>query len=237
MSLAALAAIVLFSYATQAMTGFGSTVIALTLGAWLFPISELLPVCVGLNIPLCTWFVVRQRDAIDRELLFRGILPWMSAGVLAGVVLAPMLGGHWLQRGFGALVVAVAIRELVWMLLDRPPLKLPFRPLLVASGVVHGIYASGGPLLVLALNNKDLPRGVFRATLMAVWLVFNLVLLTSQLYHGAWDATALTRTAALMPVIPAGIALGGWLHDRVPERAFKIVVQAALVVAGAALLK
>jgi uncharacterized membrane protein YfcA len=236
-TLAILAVIVLFSYATQAMTGFGSTVIALTLGAWLLPIPELLPICVGLNIPLCTWFVARHRAEIDRDLVIRGILPFMTVGVLAGVLLSPYIGGHWLQRGFGILVVTVAVRELVWMLLDKPPLKLPFYPLLVASGVVHGIYASGGPLLVLAMNNKELPRGVFRATLMAVWLVFNIVLLTSQLLHGVWDHAAVVRTLVLLPVIPVGIALGTFMHDRVPERAFKLVVQVALVVAGAALLK
>jgi hypothetical protein len=39
-----LSIIVLISYTTQAMSGFGSTILALTLGVHLYPINVLLPV-------------------------------------------------------------------------------------------------------------------------------------------------------------------------------------------------
>jgi hypothetical protein len=44
-----LALIVLISYSTQAMSGFGSTVLALTLGVHLSPMDVLLPVLVSLD--------------------------------------------------------------------------------------------------------------------------------------------------------------------------------------------
>jgi len=45
-----LALIVFFSYTTQAMSGFGSTILALTLGIHLYPIEVLLPVLVPLDM-------------------------------------------------------------------------------------------------------------------------------------------------------------------------------------------
>ena len=44
------ALIVLISYTTQAMSGFGSTILALTLGLHLYPINVLLPVLVPLDM-------------------------------------------------------------------------------------------------------------------------------------------------------------------------------------------
>ena len=45
-----LALIVLISYSIQAMSGFGSTILALTLGVHLYPIEVLLPVLVPLDL-------------------------------------------------------------------------------------------------------------------------------------------------------------------------------------------
>jgi hypothetical protein len=45
-----LAVIVLISYSTQAMSGFGSTILALTLGVHLYPMGVLLPVLVALDL-------------------------------------------------------------------------------------------------------------------------------------------------------------------------------------------
>lgn len=238
MELLILASIVLFAYTTQAMTGFGSTVIALTLGAQIVPLAELLPVLVALNLPLCLWIVIRQREHIDRELLTYAILPWMGAGIAAGLLIARALEGHALRQGFGALVVAVAIRELVQIARGAPLSKPPpwlSRTFLVGSGITHGLWGSGGPLLVLALGPLDRKR--FRATLMTVWLVSNAVLCAVHVAQGRWNEAAVHRFLLLLPTIPAGLWLGEWLHTRVPDVGFRLVVQAVLVIAGLALLK
>jgi uncharacterized membrane protein YfcA len=79
-----LALIVLVSYTTQAMSGFGSTILALTLGIQLYPIETLLPVLVPLDMLVNLYLVTRHYGHINRPLLFRSILLPMGIGVLAG---------------------------------------------------------------------------------------------------------------------------------------------------------
>src|SRR5690554_6212859 len=52
---------VLLSYTVEAVTGFGSLVIALALGALLLPVAELLPVLVPLNVLMSGSLVLRHR--------------------------------------------------------------------------------------------------------------------------------------------------------------------------------
>lgn len=238
--MAALAAIILLSYTTQAMTGFGSTVIALTLGAHLFPIADLIPLLVALNIPMCIVLVSRHRAHIDREVLRDSVFPWMGLGLAAGLAGATFLRGGALKQAFGVLIVVLAARELS-MLLDKPAPRAnmsgaAFRFWMTAAGVVHGVYASGGPMLTYALSRRRMDRATLRATLLTVWLVFNVAVLAACLWRGSWTAMTAWQALVLLPVVPAGLMLGERLHTAVPERGFQLVMQSVLAFSGAALL-
>ncbi len=235
-----LGAIILFSYTTQAITGFGSTVIALTLGAHLYSIPDLLPILVALNLPLCLYFVLRHGKKIDLPLLGKEILPWMTLGLVGGVLLLYVLPLPVLRPVFGVLIVIFAVREGIRLLRHghkTSPMHPPvFRFWTVGAGVMHGLYASGGPLLVYALSRKNLETTYFRSTLMAVWLAFNVVLIGTYFYQDRWTIEGLRAVLFLLPVIPAGIGLGEFLHHRIPVRAFWILVQTVLLVSGASFL-
>jgi uncharacterized protein len=231
-----LGAIVLLAFFLQALTGFGSIVIALTLGALLFPIPELLPVLVALNLPLCTYLTVRHRSKIDPSLLLREILPWMGPTVVLGLVAARYLQGELLRPIFGAVVAFFAARE-IWFMrhpdrAETPASDFAFRAWLLVAGLVHGVYASGGPPLVQALAGRRLDRSIFRATLMMVWLVFNVLLFGWYLLDGRMTEAVWLRTLYLLPTLPIGIALGELLHTRISERAFRLSVQVLLLFSG-----
>ncbi len=232
--------IVFLSYTTQAITGFGSTVIALTLGAQFYTIPELLPVLVALNLPLCAWVVARNPRQVDRNMLVKGIFPWMTLGFVIGVLVAGILAGDVMKKAFGGLVIVVSAIELFGMWKGKVGAMLSpaaFRTWVVGAGLTQGVYASGGPMLVYAVSKTGLDRSRFRATLLAVWLIFNGALLVTYLARGNWDSTAGMRTLALLPLIPLGIVVGDWLHHKVPEKGFTYLVHTCLLIAGAALLR
>lgn len=235
-----LGGIILFSYTTQAITGFGSTVIALTLGAHLYSIPDLLPILVALNLPLCLYFVLRHRTHIDVPLLGKEILPWMTIGVIGGVALLYFLPLPVLRPVFGVLIVIFALREGIRIVrhghTTKPMLPALFRFWTVGAGVMHGLYASGGPLLVYAVSRKNLETTNFRSTLMAVWLAFNVFLIATYFYQDRWTTEAWRAVLFLLPVIPAGIWLGELLHHRIPVRGFWILVQLVLFISGASFL-
>lgn len=98
----ALGSFILLAYTLEAVTGFGSVVIALSLGALLLPIDQLLPILVPLNICMTGYLVHRHRQQIDRRLLLGTLLPGMLIGTLLGYWLLPYLDTQALKVGFGA---------------------------------------------------------------------------------------------------------------------------------------
>ncbi len=232
--------IVFGAYTTQAITGFGSIIIALALAAHLYPVIELLPVLVALNVPLCLYFVLRHRQHLQGRLLLFEVLPWMAAGLGTGLLLFGLIRGQWLEQLFGLLVVVLAAWEL-WRARHPgglpPPAHAPtMRASLGAAGVIHGLYASGGPLLVYALSRQRLSPAALRCSLMCVWLVFNATLVGVYAWRGMWTPQALMQTALLLPAIAPGIVLGEYLHARLSVRTFHLLIQMLLVVSGLALI-
>jgi hypothetical protein len=231
-----LALIVLISYTTQAMSGFGSTILALTLGIHLYPINVLLPALVPLDMIVNLYIVARHYRHINRPHLFRSILPAMGIGVAAGIVAFQYIEGDLLKKLFGVLVILLSIRELFRLLRNRQEKiilsNLKATGFVVAAGVVHGIYASGGPLLIYAVSKLNFSKSVFRSTLGAVWLIFSVILTASYVITGKLTAHSIKLILMLLPVILIGILLGEWLHHRIDEYRFKIFVFGVLLFAG-----
>lgn len=229
---------IFIAWTIEAMSGFGSIVIALALGALLLPLPELLPVLVPLNVAMTAVLVWRLRAQVDRPLLWRRILPLMGLGTLAGVALRDVLGGPWLKAGFALLVLWFAGREL-WRhgrgTLPRAHAAPVTAALTGAAGITHGLFASGGPLLVYALAGQGMDKARFRATLLAVWLLLNSVLAVIFLWQGRL-LPALPQVACYLPLIVAGAWLGNRLHHGLDEARFRLAVYGLLLVTGLALL-
>jgi uncharacterized membrane protein YfcA len=235
-----LALIVMISYTTQAMSGFGSTILALTLGVHLYPIAELLPVLVPLDMVVNLYLVTRHHRLVNRPLLFRSILPVMGIGVLAGIIAFQFVQGILLKRIFGLLVVLLSGRELYRLLRNRLGHRtlsnLQSTAYILSAGVVHGIYASGGPLLIYAVSKSNLAKSAFRSTLGAVWLIFSIILTSAYFISGKFTLNSFKFIVVLFPVIVIGILLGEWLHRIVDEYRFKIFVFSVLMFAGISIL-
>lgn len=237
----AFAAIVLIAFVTEAATGFGATVITLTLAVHFLRVELILPVFVPLGLVLSIVLVWRQRAHVDRALLLRTILPLMGVGLAVGIAVFEHASSAALQRVLGVFVVVVALEGLWQLRTSRGGAEISARPALppalrgaalVGAGVIHGIFASGGPLLVWALGRSALDKGAFRATLSSVWLVFGVVLVASYAWRGLLGSETLRASAALLPVLIAALALGEWLHHRLDEVRFRRVVYALLLAAG-----
>ncbi|MCA9550581.1 MAG: sulfite exporter TauE/SafE family protein [Myxococcales bacterium] len=236
----AVAALVLLSFTSAALAGFGGVVIAMTLAAQLKPLEWLLPRLVSLNLLLVVYLVARHRAHVDGRALLRQILPFMGLGTALGFLGAGLIPGTTAKMIFGAFVVAVSARELAnllgWVTFNPQPLTPARRAgWTFAAGLVHGVFASGGPLLVYTLSRTGLPKAAFRATLAAVWLILNSALMVGFIAKGRMDARCLQDVLLLLPILLVATVLGEWGHHRIDERRFRVVTFSLLLVAGGAL--
>lgn len=235
----ALGGFILLAYTLEAVTGFGSVVVALSLGALLMPIDALLPILVPLNIAMTGYLVGRHWRLVDGVLLLRTVLPGMLLGMGIGYLLLPHLDSLPLKRGLGVLILGFAGREL-WRLRSRAPERAhtpawAMRLATGAAGVCHGLFASGGPLLVYALATRPLDKARLRATLVCVWFTLNGLLTLAFLLDGRLRP-ALPQVLAYMPLLLLGVWLGERLHRRFDERHFRLAIHCLLLVSGVLLL-
>ncbi|RME75114.1 MAG: sulfite exporter TauE/SafE family protein [Planctomycetota bacterium] len=228
-------------FTTQATVGFGGLLVSLTIGAQGQPLAELLPVLVPVSLLLTGRVAWHDRGWIDRRLVLQTVLPWMGAGAVAGLALSPRLGAAGLRTGFGALVLLLAAREL-WRLARAPAASAQAngeavrRGWVGLAGLVHGIYACGGPLLVYALGRSGLDKRSLRATLCAIFFTLNSSISVVYACAGRLGPHEAVGVLALAPVVLLAFALGNALHHRVDERRFRVLVYTLLVGAGLRLL-
>jgi uncharacterized membrane protein YfcA len=232
-----LAAIALIAFATEGALGFGGTVIAASLGAQLVPLDLLLPAFVPLNLALSTWLLTRGARAIAWRLLLVEVAPPVTLGAAGGITLAHVPSQGLLAIGFGLFVIALATAQLAPRAnpTAAPP-RLLAVALLVLGGLAHGLFGTGGPMIVYVLGRRLTDKQAFRATLAVLWLVLNLALLTNFATLHRYDAPAvrpifLTLALTLAP----GLYLGDRLHHALPPARFEKAVWLLLLVAGAAL--
>lgn len=235
-----LAPIVLLAYTTEAFTGFGASVIAVTLGAHFYPIEKLVPVIVLLNVGVAAYIGIKYRRFADKDLLLKRILPLMGLGLAIGVVLFPYVKGMALKLMLGIFVTIFAVRQLVLLRSSEtggPPISswraAAFQ---VLAGITHAFFSTGGPPLVYSLGRMALPKHVFRATLSLVWLVLSISLVIIFSIDGRLNQESLTLFLALSPTLPLGILFGEFLHGRANDRYFRITIYVLLLFSGIVLM-
>ena len=231
-----LAAIVGGAFAIEATSGFGATILIVTFGVHLFPLTTLLPVIVPLGLVLSVWLAWSNRAHVDRMLVVRRILPLMGVGLGVGLAIFERASNDRLRRVFGFFVVGVALAEL-WRTLratgaPRPLPELATRAALFGAGVIHGLFSSGGPLLVYALGRLPIEKRVFRATLSTVWVVLASALTIAYAWQGRVGRESLLATATLLPVLATAFVAGDWAHHRLDESKFRSLIYLLLIVAG-----
>ncbi len=231
-----LAVVLTLASIVQTSIGFGSMVVAVTLGALVMDIPTLIALVVPASLVQTLVVVLRHRSEVSWDLLGRRVLPLMGLGMMVSLGFGGGVDTGLLKLAFGAMVLVMALRELVRSEPGPPPSPWVARAALVGAGVVHGLFATGGPLLVWALGRQPIEKSVFRTSLTALWLVLNVVLVSAFVVRG--DVTLATASISALLVVPVffGILIGERLHDRVDEARFRHIVWIGLGVAAVALI-
>ncbi len=233
-TLVVLAAIALVAFTTEGAIGFGGTVIAASLGAQVVPIEELLPAFVPLNLLLSTWLLTRGLRSIAWRVLLVDVALPVGLGAAGGLALFHLPAKTVLALAFGLFVAGLAILQLA-----RPadrPLARPWQlGLLVLGGVAHGLFGTGGPMIVYVLRRKLPDKRAFRATLAVLWLVLNMALLVNFLSLDLYRRQTLDLGLVLALMVVPGLYLGERVHHALDPARFERVVWVGLLVAGAAL--
>ncbi len=233
--------VVFITHTIEAITGFGCSVLAMPFVTALLGMRTGVMVITLLAWLLALYFAVRKRREIDWK-QFCIIVGCMLMGLPVGMYLFRNVDGTSLRTILAVFICVVSI----WQLIRRHRAKttpaeekqasrikeIPYYLLLVAGGIIHGMFSSGGPLVVLYAS-KHLPdKGRFRATLCLLWTTLNSIIVASYLIEGSMTSTVMGTTGLLVPFVLAGIVAGERIHDRADERTFSLIVFGMLLLTG-----
>jgi uncharacterized membrane protein YfcA len=231
--------VLVFAHTVETVLGFGATIIAMALGIYILPLNTILPVLVILGLLQSIWLVSRWFRHIQWRVLCLKILPAAVVGMVIGIYyrtqVANIVQLLILLSGF---IMAVSVMEIILIYRTRAAGgSLPWYlgwPILIVGGIFHGIFATGGPLIVYYSSRELKEPADFRATLSTLWLILNIALVTNLYAAGQINLDTLTITGIVLPGLIAGIVLGSFIKFRALP--FKVLIYVLLFIAGLLLL-
>lgn len=222
--------VVLFTNAIQAITGFAGTLLAMPPSALLIGVQNARVVLNFLAFLTCLIIVLCNKSMVQWNILGR-IYAVMVPSMAVGVWLFSIVQTQLLLYLYGGLIVIIAVRHLR-QTPQMPVVGIRALVLLITAGLIHGMFVSGGALLVVYAAAQIKDKHAFRATVAAVWVGLNSMMLVQQLWAGQIDLqlSGLTLAACIPALI--GLVLGNRLHERISQTVFLRLTYMLLLISG-----
>jgi uncharacterized membrane protein YfcA len=223
--------------AIYVLLGFGAGLVAVGLMAMIMPeLRDVVVLLLLVNLPAEIYVVT----ASWRHISWRGVLLVMF-GVATGIPL-----GAWLLSAgdLGLLLpllgaVMAIVGGLFLLTPDRPARAVPAwtaPPVGLVSGVLTGLFGTGGPPLIFYYQLRGSDKAAFRGSLMAIFLLMTAFRLPSYAAFGLITAPRIWSSLALIPAAMLGAFLGDRIQLRIDEATFRRLVSVGLVIIGIMLL-
>lgn len=163
------------------------------------------------------------------------IAVFMAIGVILAQQWIDVLYQPVILLMYSLLVIAAALRNFLMKGTIQLPKVLDWLVLL-AAGLIHGAFLSGGALLILYSMSHLKTKQEQRGTLSLIWMLLNgymLVLFTRQ---GMYAGENLRLVLLGLPVALIGVWLGDRLQARLDGEPFRLFTNAMVLLAGVFLL-
>ncbi len=235
-SLVAYALIMFVAHLVQGVTGFGAMLLALPLLTFFFPVKEIIPAQVVVNLMQPLWYAGSQRRHIQFG-HFRSAITLGLMGLPLGYAIYKYVPANELKITIGAFVVLVAVWNLSG-LAPRVRAPMPVYHLLnFLGGAAQGSMTLGGPFFVIYAARMLEDKSQFRAGLSLIWTVLNGILVATHIIAGNLTGAMLPLILLAVPGVILGTAAGSSLHDRIAQEPFRKLVFVLLIISGLVLLR
>ena len=234
--------VILLTNIIQGITGFAGTILAMPPGLMLVGYSVAKPVLNVLGLLSGIYvFVGHRKQVCWKEL--RVIVGFMAIGIVGGIFVKGFLEGsqQLLYKLLGIFVIFLSVRGAYTLKTGEKEAKTESRTLvnpyviLLLAGIAHGIFVSGGPLLISYLTKKIKDKVSFRATISTVWIFLNSMILADDIRSGLWHTGLLKVQAVSIPFLLAGMLIGSRLYSRMSQRLFMAITYILLLISGISL--
>ena len=237
LELAVTCVILVIAQLVYVLFGFGAGLIAVGSLALIFPeIKDVVVLLLLVNLPAELFVAWKSR----KEVRWRPIVG-LGLGIVVGIPIGAWLLSHTepeiILTVLGWFLIAVGL-----VFIKLPPGGRITPPAVAApptgllSGILTGLFGTGGPPLIIWYHLAAASKSAFRAHLMTIFLLMTLVRVPSYAANGLVTAPRLWSALLVMPAVLLGAWMGHRLHLQISERTFRRLVSLLLAVLGVMLL-
>jgi uncharacterized membrane protein YfcA len=229
--------ILLAAQTIYVLFGFGAGLIAVGSLAMLIPaIRDIVVILLLISLPAELIIVTKSWKKISWSgILF--ILIGVGAGIIIGTLLLKIVRPNIILIVLAVFLILSGITFALSSFKLKSACSSWINPVIgIISGVLSGLFGTGGPPLIFYFQLIGLEKSIFRGSLMAIFLVTALVRLPSYAVAGFITPERIWSAVSVLPAVFLGIWLGNRIHITISEEKFRKMVSIALVIIGLILL-
>lgn len=227
-------AVVFLTNIIQGITGFAGTVLAMPPGIFLQGIDTAKMILNVLGILASFWIaLISYKDINWKEV--KKILLYMIVGVTLGMKLFTLLPLGFLLKAYAIFIVLIALKGILVKGEMHTP-EIVLIGVIICAGIIHGMFVSGGPLIMIYVAKRLKSKSSFRATLSVVWIVLNSYLAYSHYTQGIFTSSNIRLLLMSIPPFAVGMVLGNILHYKMSQATFLKLSYVLLSISGMVLI-
>lgn len=238
--------VVLATNVIQCITGFAGTVLAMPFSIMLVGFDVARPILNALGIVASVIIVTQKRQFVNKKELLK-----ITCIMLAGMVPGFLIINHFsvnsgvLYKTLGIIVIGFTALGIIRSRRQgKNNVKKQGRlfndivmyGLLLLSGIVHGMFVCGGPLLVVYANDKLKDSDEFRSTVSAVWIVLNSINMFTDIGAGRFNSGTVILLLISTAVLFLAMLIGNLIYKHMNKRAFMVLTYTLMAISGVSLL-
>ena len=216
----------------QGVSGFGSGIVFMSIAPYFLSVPQSAAISNFVALMLEIMMVIRYRKYIKKHVIFLPAIFFIMAGTI-GIELAYRIDTQLMKCALGLFLIALAFYMLVFR--SRMTLKADLPTMFVCgfvSGLCDGMFAIGGPLMVLYFMVITDSKEEYLATIQTFFMItaaYNLVLRTLRgIFTPGLLGYALLGTIAIF----AGMSIGNRVVERINDQLLQKIVCVMIGVSG-----
>ncbi len=230
MQYAAFMLILFIANTVQTITGFAGNLLAMPPSIRLLGAQSASAVINIFTVVACLIITLQNRRFIRWNILAK-MIGFMLAGMVIGTFLLKAVAFDVLLKAYGCLILFIALNRLFFHIRMQLP-SWGMYGVLILAGVIHGMFLSGGAMLVVYAVTVLTDKDEFRATVAPVWVVLGTALVFTHFTGGYYTPANLWLILASLVPLGLSVFVGGKLYGKLDQAAFLKLTYLLLIVSG-----
>lgn len=237
--------IIMITYFIEGLIGFGGTIMALPLASMIVPLDTTVHV-LTIVVLLASLFIVIKDFKYIAKKEFMKITSFMLLGLPIGMILFTILPERPLKMALGVFMIIVGIKGMYQLknagkqekLVEDLTIENSKKKTLIENitlflgGIVHGAFTCGGPFVVVYATKNIKDKYSFRATLCALWVTLNSIMLTINIFRKEITPEVITLSGFTMLFVIGAILISNIVIKKINADSFNKFVYVALCLSG-----